>query len=246
MEHAVRGSAMPVLEVTLSPGEMIVADPDAMSWMRGVDFDLERFRPDDEEGGGGGFGGFLKAAAKRVLSGVDFHVMRFTGGPEGGFVAFAASLPGQIVSLELDGSQQVFVRSGALIAAEDRVRLSGGLSLSMGRAYGIGYMALELSGTGITWISVGGELTRYDLGSGEMLRSEAGHLVAYDASVACDVERQENFRTRWMPDEDRQMLRVTGPGRVWLQSMSVQVLAQAIIPYLPPPPAQTHEPSYDS
>jgi uncharacterized protein (AIM24 family) len=222
VEHSVRGSATPVLEVMLSPGEMIVADPDAMSWMRGVDFDLERIRP------------------------VDYHVMRFTGGPEGGFVAFAATLPGQIVSLELDGAQRVFVRSDALIAGSDTVELSSGLSLSLGRAYGIGYMALELSGTGVAWISIGGELTRYDLGAGETLRAEAGHLVAHDASVSCDAERQESLRTRWMPDEDRQMLRVTGPGRVWLQSMSAHVLAQAIIPYLPPLPAQTHQSSHDS
>ncbi|WP_067666096.1 TIGR00266 family protein [Nocardia miyunensis] len=231
MEPRIIGSVMPVLEVSLEPGESLVAESGQLSWMT----ESIRLHTSTRVGSGGVF-----RAVKRALAGAGLFMTEYSAARQPGTVAFAAKLPGQIVPVPVEpGREYLLHRHGFLCATGDvRVSLSFQRRLGAGIFGGTGFTLQRVSGSGRMWAELSGEVIRYDLAPGERLRVHPGHVGMFDATVGFDITILRGIRNILFGGDGLFLAALTGPGRVWLQSLTVANLAHAITPYLPLPESE--------
>jgi uncharacterized protein (AIM24 family) len=154
-----------------------------------------------------------------------------------GTVAFAAKLPGHIVPVAVGpGEEYMIHRHGFLCATPDAV-LGVGFQQSLGAGVfgGDGFVLQRLSGSAQAWVELGGEVVTYDLAAGEVLRVHPGHVGMFQAAVGFDITRIKGISNMLFGGDGIFLAELTGPGRVWLQTLTVANLAHALAPYLPQP-----------
>ncbi|MGV9676605.1 TIGR00266 family protein [Nocardia sp. NPDC003482] len=231
MEARIIGTVMPVLEIGLAPGESVVAEAGQLSWMT----DSIRLHTSSRVGGG------MFRAVKRAFAGTGFFMTEYGADLRPGIVAFAAKLPGQIVPITLEpGADYLVHRHGFLCGGGDvAVSVSFQRRLGAGIFGGAGFTLAKVSGAGYAWVELSGEVVQYDLAPGETLRVHPGHVGMFDASVDFDITLIRGIRNILFGGEGLFLAALTGPGRVWLQSLTISNLAQALLPYLPVP--ERHE-----
>lgn len=228
MEHKIVGTTMPVLEVPLQPGESVVAEGGELSWMTNA---VELHTAAGGKAGAKGVFG----AMKRAVAGGTLFMTEYTATASPGMVAFATKVPGQIKPLELDGTQQYMVHRGGYLCGVPSVALEIGFQqkLSAGFFGGEGFILQRVSGTGAAWIELDGEVVEYDLPPGEVLKVHPGHVGLFDASVSFEIERVKGIKNMLFGADALFLAKLTGPGRVFLQTMPLANLAAAIAQYLP-------------
>ncbi|HEY3832058.1 MAG TPA: AIM24 family protein [Acidimicrobiia bacterium] len=227
MEHKIVGTTMPVLEVSLAPGESVVAEGGELSWMTGS---VDLHTAASGKAGGKGMLGSLK----RSIAGGTFFMTEYTaqGGP--GMVAFATKVPGHIKEIDLDGSRQYMVHRHGYLCGTPDVALEIGFQqkLSAGFFGGEGFILQRVSGTGTGWVELDGEVVEYDLGPGETMKVHPGHVGLFDASISFEIERVKGIKNIMFGADSLFLAKLTGPGTVFLQTMPIANLAAAIAPYL--------------
>lgn len=228
MQTRLAGTTMPILEITLGPGERIIAEGEDVAWLT-TGFQLEtstRF-------GSGGRGGFM-SGLKRALGGGQLFLTEYTAPPAGGFVAFAANLPGVIRELRIDAADQFMVQSGSYMASTSDVEVSVGVQKKLGAGVfgGAGVVFQKLSGNGTAWVQLAGEIVEYDLQAGQSMLIHPGHLALFVAEMGLDFASIRGVRNKLFGDS-MLLAEIHGPGHIWLQSMTPAKLAAAIEPYLP-------------
>ncbi len=227
MEHKIVGTTMPVLEVTLGPGESIVAEGGELSWMTGS---VDLHTAASGKAGGKGMLGSLK----RSIAGGTFFMTEYTASGGQGMVAFATKVPGQIKQLDLDGSRQYMVHRRGYLCGTTDVTLEIGFQqkLSAGFFGGEGFILQRVGGVGTGWVELDGEVVEYELGPGESMKVHPGHVGLFDASMAFEIERVKGIKNIMFGADALFLARLTGPGRVFLQTMPLANLAAAIAPYI--------------
>jgi uncharacterized protein (TIGR00266 family) len=228
MEDKVEGTVLPVLVVDLDSGESVISEAGEFSWMSGA--------VEMSTGMGGGTGGKgLLGAVKRVAGGSSllFNTYTATGGP--GMVAFAAKLPGGIFPVELGPGHEYLAHRHGFLAGTPGVQLSAGLQQTLrgGVFGGEGFVLQRLGGQGRAWIELSGEIVTYELEAGQVMRVHPGHVGLFEASVTFEVVRVPGMANRYMGDDGHHFVVLTGPGKIWLQSMPLPILAGALARYLP-------------
>jgi uncharacterized protein (TIGR00266 family) len=228
MRTRVAGTMMPILEITMDAGEQLVAEGGDVAWLTSG-FTLEtstRF-------GSGGRGGFM-SGLKRALGGGQLFLTEYTAPPIGGFVAFAAQLPGVIRELRIDAADQFMVQSGSYIASTSDVEVSVGLQKKLGAGLfgGAGLVFQKLAGSGTAWVQLAGEVVEYDLQPGQSMLIHPGHLALFRAEMRLEFASIRGVKNKLFGDS-LLLAEIHGPGHVWLQSMTPAKLAAAIEPYLP-------------
>jgi uncharacterized protein (TIGR00266 family) len=225
MQHQIKGSILPVLEVELDPGESVISEAGEFSWMTdGIEM---------QTGTGGGAGGKgLLGAVKRVAGGGSFLFNTYTAQGSRGMVAFATKLPGSIFPIELD--QEYLAHRHGFLAGTPGVEISVALQQSFrgGVFGGEGFLLQRIGGKGQAWIELSGEVMTYDLAAGQVMRVHPGHVGLFQSSVSFQVIRVPGMANRYLGDDGHHWVVLTGPGRVWLQSMPLPILAGALAPYL--------------
>ena len=218
---------MPVLEITLDPGEQIIAEGGDVSWLT-PGFDIET----STSFGSGGKGGFL-SGLKRMVGGGQLFLTQYTATTPG-FVAFAAQLPGTIRELTIDPQDEFMVQSGSYMASTSGVEVSVGLQKKLGAGIfgGAGVVFQKLSGGGTAWVQLAGEIVEYELQAGQSLLIHPGHLALYRAEMPLEFASIKGIKNKFFGDS-LFLAQLHGPGHVWLQSMTPAKLAAAIEPYLP-------------
>jgi uncharacterized protein (TIGR00266 family) len=219
---------MPILEITMDAGERLTAEGGDVAWLT-PGFNLEtstRF-------GSGGRGGFM-SGLKRALGGGQLFLTEYTAPPAGGFVAFAAQLPGVIRELRIDAADQFMVQSGSYIASTSDVEVSVGLQKKLGAGLfgGAGVVFQKLSGSGTAWVQLAGEIVEYDLQPGQSMLIHPGHLALFRAEMRLEFASIRGVKNKLFGDS-LLLAEIHGPGHLWLQSMTPAKLAAAIEPYLP-------------
>ncbi|MEV4126763.1 AIM24 family protein [Nocardia sp. NPDC049707] len=229
MDARIIGTVMPVLEVSLIPGEGLVAEAGQLSWMT----DSIRLHTSSRLSSSGG----LLGAVKRAAAGAGWYMTEYTASKYPGRVAFAAKLPGQILPIGLEpGIEYLVHRHGFLCGTSDvRVTLSFQRRLGAGIFGGAGFTLQRLSGAGQAWAELSGEVVQYTLAAGETLRVHPGHVGMFDATVGFDITLLRGIRNILFGGDGLFLAALTGPGRVWLQSLTISNLAHALTPYLPQP-----------
>jgi uncharacterized protein (TIGR00266 family) len=229
MQDRIVGTTMPVLEVTLDPGEAPFAESGELSWMT----QSIVMQTSTQFGGGGGLGGVFK----RAVGGSSIFMSEYSAQGAPGMVAFAAKLPGQIFPIEVapqPGSTYLAHRH-AFVCAVHGVELSIGFQQSLGAGFfgGDGFRLQKIAGQGRAWCELSGEIITYDLQPGEQLRVHPGHVGLFQDTVQFTITTVKGIKNKIFGGDGIFLALMTGPGRVWLQSLPLARLAQALGEYAP-------------
>lgn len=224
MQHQIYGSTMQVVDLELNPGEVVFSESGAMSWMT----------PNINMNTNMGNKGFLGALG-RTMAGESLFVVDYTpmGGP--GRVAFAASAPGKIIPMQLAAGQAIVAQKDAFLCAEKSVDLAIHFKKKLGVGFfgGEGFIMERLTGPGMAFFEIDGEVIEYELQRGQTLKVDTGYVAMYEPTVTMDIEMLRGFTNVLFGGEGLFLTTVTGPGRVWLQTMPIKGLAQKLIPFIP-------------
>jgi uncharacterized protein (TIGR00266 family) len=218
MTHEIIGDDMQALVITLSPGEVVRAEAGALMYMTDT-IDMQAKMD----------GGLLGGLKRKFLAGESLFITYFRGTAPGGKLAFAGPYPGKIIHMPLAGQQMLCQRDAFLCAIGD-IDLSIAFTKRLGAGFfgGEGFILQKMEGTGDLFIHSGGTIVAMELRQGERLRVDTGCLVALDPSVDYDIERVGGISTSLFGGEGLFFASLTGPGRVWLQTLPFSRLAERI------------------
>lgn len=224
MEYKIIGSTLQVAILELDPGETIVSESGGMSWMSS---NIEM----KTSGRGGGLGGVLK----RAVSGESLFLVEYTSIRDKGFVAFASDFPGKIIPLNLAQGQQMICQKTAFLCSEKTVSLDIHFRKRLGAGLfgGEGFILQSLTGPGVAFVCLDGEIVEYTLAPNQVLKVDTGHVAMYEPSVSFDIEMVKGLTNIVFGGEGMFLATLKGPGRIWLQTMPSSNLAKAILPYIP-------------
>ncbi len=217
---------MPVLEFNLQPNDAIISEAGELSWM-GSSIQMTTHT---QFAGGGGLLGVLK----RVAGGGSIFMTEYRAVGTPGELAFAAKLPGHIVPVEVAPGSEYMIHRHGFLCATSQVQISVGFQQSLGAGVfgGDGFLLQKLSGQGTAWLELSGELVMRDLKPGEVLRVHPGHVGAFQSTVSFQITTVPGIKNLIFGGDGIFLAVLTGPGRVWLQTLPVANLAHAIEKYL--------------
>jgi uncharacterized protein (TIGR00266 family) len=233
IDYKLIGDDMQMVQVTLDPGEAVLAEAGAMCYMtQGVEMDTRM----DPHGEGGFFGSLFKAG-KRMLTGESFFITVFScASNQREHVAFAAPYPGKIVPFNLrEHGGTIMCQKDAFLCAARGVDVDIAFTKRLGTGFfgGEGFILQRLSGDGLAFIHAGGTIVPIDLKPGQTLRVDTGCLVAFSANVDYDIKFVGGIKTALFGGEGLFFAHLSGPGRVWLQSLPFSRLADRVIASAP-------------
>jgi uncharacterized protein (TIGR00266 family) len=228
VEPKIVGTVLPVLELNMQPGDKVFAESGELAWMSMA------IQMQTSTSAGGQQGGLFGALGRAVAGGTLF-MTEFTaaGGP--GLLTFAAKLPGQILPLEITPGQGYMVHRHGFMCGTPGVQFSIGFQQKLGAGIfgGTGFRMQRLQGQGQAWVELSGEVVVYDLQPGNTLRVHPGHVGMFQESVQFNITTISGIKNALFGGDGIFLAALTGPGRVWLQSMTLSHLAHAIWEYLP-------------
>jgi uncharacterized protein (AIM24 family) len=182
-------------------------------------------------GGGGGVMGVLKrAAGGGSLFMTEYRPM---GAP--GSVSFAAKMPGHIVPVEVGAGNEYMIHRHGFLCGTPQVLLGVGFQQSLGAGIfgGDGFLLQRVSGTGTAWIELSGELITKDLQPNETLLVHPGHVGAFQTCVSFQITTVPGIKNMIFGGDGIFLAALTGPGRIWLQTLPISKLAHALMEYMP-------------
>jgi len=227
IDYKIYGGDLQLVEIELDPSEGVRAEVGAMTYMEhGIEMDTGT--------GGGSLLGGLFRGFKRAVTGDSFFISTFVyNGPSGtkGHVSFAAPYPGQIIPLNLAelGGQFLCQKDSFLCAASGiEIEVAFTKRLSSGFFGGEGFILQRLSGDGLAFVHAGGTLVEKELADGETLRVDTGCLAAFATTIDYSIEFVGGFKNALFGGEGLFLAKMTGPGKVYLQSLPFSRLASRI------------------
>jgi len=226
MQSKIIGTVLPVLEVELAQGESVIGVAEQLSWMAGG----ITLHTSASAGGGGGLFGMVS----RAVSGAGIVTTEMRAEHGAGTVGFAARLPGQIVELDVGHGAYLVHRHGFLCGTSG-VAVSTAFQQNLGAGVfgGEGLVLQKIAGSGKAFVELGGEIVQYELAAGQSITAHPGHVGLFDETVNFEVTTMRGIRSTFFATGDLFMAKLTGPGRVWLQTLTAPGLAHTISHYLP-------------
>ncbi|MCR5026766.1 MAG: TIGR00266 family protein [Methanobrevibacter sp.] len=223
MEYEITGGSFPTVICTLNQGETMKDETGAMAFM------TSEIKMETSTGGG------LLKGLGRALSGDTIFLNFFTAEADNQKIAFSACYPGKIMPITLDGTNTIIGEKNAFLAAEDSVDIDIYFKkkIGVGLFGGEGFILQKFTGTGTLFLEIDGEVVEHDLAPGEKLLVNQGHVAAMEETVDFDIEMVKGVKNIVFGGEGLFFTRLTGPGKVWIQTMPISKLADAIIPYIP-------------
>lgn len=222
MKYQIKGETLPVVICQLEDGEKMVTQRGAMSWMS------PNMQMETSTNGG------LGKAFGRMFAGESMFQNIYTARGNG-MIAFASSFPGSLKAFEIgDGNEYIFQKK-AFLAAEKSVNLEVHIQQKVGSGLfgGEGFVLQRASGRGVLFAEFDGHVIEYDLQAGQQIVVSSGHLAAVSGSCQIDVQSVPGMKNMLLGGEGLFNTLITGPGHVWLQTMPIVNVAQAIRPYIP-------------
>ena len=230
IDYEIFGEEMQYVEVTLDPGEMVIAEAGGMMYMDAQIQMESRFGDPSQQQQG--FFGKVLTAGKRMLTGESLFMTTFTNpGPGRAKVAFAAPFPGKILGIDLGklGGELICQKDSFLCAARGvTVGIAFQKKIGVGLFGGEGFIMQRLTGDGIAMIHAGGTLMKRTLKPGELLKVDTGCIVALSPSVQYDIQFVGGIKNTLFGGEGLFFAALTGPGDIWLQSLPFSRLADRI------------------
>ena len=221
MRYEIKGGSFPVVVCELENGEQMITERGSMVWMS-PNMDMETH--------GGGLGRMFA----RAFSGESMFQNTYTSRGRG-MIAFGSSFPGEIKAITIAPGQEMILQKSAFLAAESGVNLSTHFNQKarVGFFGGEGFIMQRLSGSGTAFVEIDGDLVEYILKPGQKLIVDTGNVAGFEPSVQMDIQTVPGAKNILFGGEGLFNTVLTGPGRVWLQTMPIYNVANAIRPYIP-------------
>ena len=221
MKYGIKGGNFPVVTCTLSSGEQMITEKGSMVWMSANS---------DMETQGGGLGKMFSKA----FSGESMFQNIYTARGEG-MITFGSSFPGQIIPLQVSPGREMILQKSAFLASETGVNLSIFFNKKLGAGLfgGEGFIMQKISGQGIAFVEIDGELVEYDLKPGEVLVVDTGNVAGFESTVSMDIRQVPGLKNKLLGGEGLFNTHLTGPGKVWLQTMPIVNVAMALKGFFP-------------
>ena len=222
MQYNIKGEVMQVLNVVLEEGETIYSEAGAMAWMS------ENIQLDAYMHGG------IAQGIGRMFTGESLFLVKYSSIGGAGAISFASSFPGKILDLDISKSSLI-CQKDSFLAAEESVDLKSvfGKRISVGLFGGEGFLLEKLEGSGHAFLEIDGEVFERELKDGEKLKVSAGSIAMFESTVDYDIERVKGIKNMLFGGEGLFFATLTGPGKVWLQSMPVSHFAGRLKKYFP-------------
>ncbi len=222
INYKIEGGSLPVVICYPEAGQTLCTEKGSMSWMS------PNMEMKTNTGGG------LKKAFGRLFSGDSMFINEFTPNGGSGMVAFASSFPGSIIPLEITPGNGIIVQKGGFLAMEKGLELSIYLQrkFSAGLFGGEGFIMQKIAGNGTVFLEIDGHCEEYELRSGESIVLDTGYLAAMSESCTMEIQSVKGFKNVLFGGEGLFHTRVTGPGKVYIQSMPIYHTAQVLARYL--------------
>jgi len=223
MQYKISGTVMQTVDVLLDKGEAMYTEKGGMGWMRG-DIKMETNTK----------GGIMKGLG-RVLSGESFFMTTYTCQSLKGLIVFTPEFPGKIIDINLADGQTLICQKDAFMCAENSIKLEMHFRKKLGAGLfgGEGFILQKITGPGMVFLEIPGELREYELKEGETIRINPGHIGAFEPTVNYDITMVKGVANILFAGEGLFLATLTGPGKIWLQSMPLVNLAGALARYLP-------------
>ena len=221
MKYEIKGGAFPIVVCQLTKGEKMITEKGSMVWMS-PNMSMETT--------GGGLGKmFSKAFSGESM----FQNIYMANGD--GMITFGSSFPGKIVAIDIKPGRNFIVQKSAFLAAEAGVELSIHFNKKMGAGFfgGEGFIMQKLSGQGTAFVEIDGDLVEYELSAGQKIIVDTGNVAGFDSTVSIDIQTVKGVKNMVFGGEGIFNTVLTGPGRIWLQTMPIANVANAIRPFIP-------------
>ncbi|MDO4502398.1 MAG: TIGR00266 family protein [Coriobacteriia bacterium] len=220
MQYEIIGGSFPAVVCHLQGGEAMKNESGSMIWM---DANIQM----TTTGGGG------KKMLGRLFSGESLFMNVYTANGDGK-IAFGSSFPGRILPVQISPGHELVVQKSGFLASEMGVDLSVHINqkIAGGVFGGEGFIMQRLSGNGIAFIECDGEMVEYDLAPGQQIIVDTGNVLAFSGGVQLEIQRVKGVTNIVFGGEGLFNTVLTGPGKVWLQTMPICNVAGSIQPYI--------------
>ena len=221
MKYEIKGGAFPVVVCELTDGERMITEKGSMVWMT----------PNMEmETTGGGIGKMFSKAFSGESMFQNIYTARGAG-----MITFGSSFPGKILPVEIMPGRELIVQKNAFLASEAGVELSIHFNKKLGAGFfgGEGFIMQRLSGSGMAFIEIDGELVEYDLAPGQKMVIDTGNVAGFEPTVDIQIQQVPGLKNKLLGGEGLFNTTLTGPGKIWLQTMPISNVAMAIRPFIP-------------
>ena len=224
MKFRLVGTTVPAIEVFFEqPGEEMITQSGGMSWMSdGISMNT------DTNGG-------VLAGIGRMFAGESLFMARYRAQRAGTTIAFASTVPGSIVPIKMkEHPNGLICQKGAFLCSQSTVNLEVTFSrrFSSGMFGGEGFILEKLSGSGMAFLEVDGDVVEKDLQPGEIIKVDTGNIVAFQNGMSYEIETVQGFRNVLFGGEGLFLTRITGPGKVILQTQNIKDFASALSNYI--------------
>ena len=221
MKYELKGGVFPVVVCDLNDGEKMITEKGSMVWMT----------PNMEmQTSGGGLGKMFSKAFSGESMFQNIYTAHGTG-----MIAFGSSFPGRILPIEIAPGREMILQKSAFLASEAGVQLSIHFNKKFGAGLfgGEGFIMQRLSGSGIAFAEIDGELVEYDLAPGQQMIVDTGNVAGFESTVSIDIQQVAGLKNKLLGGEGLFNTVLTGPGKIWLQTMPISGVAASIRPYIP-------------
>ena len=222
MKYEIEGGHLPVVICYPEVGQTLCSESGAMSWMS------PNMKMETNSGGG------FKKAIGRLFSGESIFMNEYT--PEGGagMIAFASTFPGSIIPYEVTPGDGLIVQKRGFLTMEKGLDLSIYFQKKLGKGLfgGEGFIMQKITGNGLVFLEIDGHCKEYDLGVGESIIVDTGYLAAMTESCTMEVQMVKGAKNMFFGGEGLFHTKITGPGKVYIQSMPIINIAERLSPYL--------------
>lgn len=223
LEYTIQGDNLQVARLKLQPGQEVYAEAGKMLYKTpSVQWETRMQ--------GESIGDKLWGAVKRKLMGESLFLTYFRASTAGGEVGFAGTYPGRIQPFDLQAGESILVQRDSFLAAQNSVQLNIALVKKLGAGFfgGEGFILERLTGPGVVFIHGGGDFVDFMLGPGEQLQVDTGCIVGFQESVTYDIQFVGSIKTALFGGEGVFLATLTGPGRVVVQSMTIDKLRREL------------------
>ncbi len=222
INYEIEGGNLPVVICYPEPGETLCTERGAMSWMS------PNMKMETNTGGG------FKRAIGRLFSGESIFMNEYTAVGATGMIAFASSFPGTIIPYEVTPGNGIIVQKRGFLAMEKGLELSVYLQKKLERGLfgGEGFIMQKIVGSGMVFLEIDGHCKEIDLLPGESIIVDTGYLAAMSETCTMDIVTVKGAKNIFFGGEGLFHTRVTGPGKIYIQSMPIINMAEALTPYL--------------
>lgn len=222
MRYEIKGGVFPIVVCYLEAGEKMITEKGSMVWQS----------PNVKmETSGGGLGKMFSKA----LSGESMFQNIYTAQGGAAMITFGSSFPGKILPIEIAPGREIILQKKAFLASESGVQLDIHFNKKLGAGFfgGEGFIMQRLSGSGMAFAEIDGELVEYDLAPGEEMIVDTGNVAGFEPGVSIDIRQVAGIKNKLLGGEGFFNTVLTGPGKIWLQTMPVSGVAEAIRPFIP-------------